>query len=144
MMWRGGGGIFGGGGAGVAQNFGDVGIGPDGQVLVAFQDDRSADGPVNVYVSADSDGLGSGGFSTPILVTSTNVGGEDGIPAQPEMKIDAAIGLAYDLSDGAHRGRLYMVYSDENINESNDIDTWVRHSDDDGVSWSEGVRVNDD
>jgi hypothetical protein len=111
---------------------------------VSFQDDRSADGPVMIYASVDGDGLGSGGFSTPVAVTSTNVGGDDAIPAQPEMKIDSGIGLAYDLSGGVHHDRVYMVYSDENINESNDIDTLVRYSDDDGLSWSGPVRVNDD
>jgi hypothetical protein len=130
--------------AGVAQNFGDASVGEDGQLLVAFQDDTSADGPVMIYASLDGDGLGSGGFSNPVAVGSTNAGGEDAIPAQPNMKIDSGIGLAYDISGGADGGRVYMVYTDENINESDDTDTWVRYSDDDGSTWSAGVRVNDD
>jgi hypothetical protein len=130
--------------AGVEENFGDASVGADGQLLVAFQDDISANGPVMIYATLDGDGLGSGGFSQPVAVTSTNAGGEDAIPAQPRMKIDSGIGLAYDVSGGAHSGRVYMVYTDENINESNDTDTWVRYSDDDGMSWSAGVRVNDD
>jgi hypothetical protein len=130
--------------AGVAQNFGDVAVGAEGQLLVSFQNDISADGPVTIYAALDGDGLGSGGFSTPVAVSSTNVGGDDAIPAQPDMKIDAGIGLAYDLSGRARNGRVYMVYSDENINESNDTDTWVRYSDDDGLTWSAAARVNDD
>ena len=39
-----------------------------------------------------------------------NAGGDDAIPAQPEMKIDSGIGLAYDVSGSAHNGRVYMVY----------------------------------
>ncbi len=130
--------------AGIEENFGDASVGPAGQLLVAFQDDISANGPVMLYATLDADGLGSGGFSTPIAITSTNAGGEDAIPAQPDMKIDSGIGLAYDTSQGQHRGRVYMVYSDETINESDDIDTWVRYSDDDGATWSAGVKVNDD
>ena len=36
------------------------------------------------------------------------------------------------------------MYTDENPDESNDLDVFVRHSDDQGATWSTPVRVNDD
>ncbi len=39
---------------------------------------------------------------------------------------------------------MYLVYTNEQQNESDDTDIYVRYSDDAGATWSAGVRVNDD
>jgi hypothetical protein len=39
---------------------------------------------------------------------------------------------------------VYLVYTLEQKNESDNMDIYVRYSDDDGATWSAGVRVNDD
>jgi len=72
------------------------------------------------------------------------VGGFDFIPAQSGRSIDAEAGLAWDRTNGPHRGRLYFVYVSEEPQESNDTDIQLRYSDDNGVTWSNPVRVNDD
>ena len=41
-------------------------------------------------------------------------------------------------------GRLYLVYTDETVNENNDTEIRVRRSDDSGTTWSASLRVNDD
>jgi len=41
-------------------------------------------------------------------------------------------------------GRVYVVYTKEQQNESDNTDIYVRYSDDNGATWSAGVRVNDD
>src|ERR1051325_5855777 len=56
-------------------NFGDIAIGPQGQVMVTYQSPISGSGPSKIYVNLDADGLGSQGFGPAILVTSTQVGG---------------------------------------------------------------------
>jgi len=123
-------------------SFGDIAVGPDGEVLVAFQSGGDqADG--HLSVSLDGDGLGGGGFAAPVEVTTTNVGAFDEIPPQPERAVDAEAGLAWDRSSGARRGRVYFVYTDEATDESGDTDVWVRTSDDVGAHWSAPVRVND-
>ena len=53
-------------------------------------------------------------------------------------------GLAWDRTTGAHRGRVYLVYTLEEKNESDDTNIYVRYSDDDGRPWSAPKRVNDD
>ena len=58
--------------------------------------------------------------------------------------MDAEAGLAWDRSGGPFNGRVYLVYTDEIPNESDDTDIFVRFSDNNGASWSAPVRANDD
>jgi hypothetical protein len=125
-------------------DFGDIAISRTGKVAVVYQNNGSGEGPDTIKFNLDGNGLGAGGFGAQRIVTTTNVGGFDHIPAQAGRSIDAEANLAYDRSGGPHDGRLYMVYVDENGNESNNTDIFLRYSDDDGTTWSAPVRVNDD
>ena len=78
------------------------------------------------------------------FVVDTHVGGFNFIPAQADRSVDAEPGLAWDRTGGPHNGRVYLVYTLEQKNGSDDTDIYVRYSDDDGATWSAGVRVNDD
>ncbi|MPY95814.1 MAG: hypothetical protein GEV08_22990 [Acidimicrobiia bacterium] len=126
-------------------NFGDIAIGPDGgEVMVVYQTPTGNEGPSNIIVHRDADGTGPGGFGAGVTVGSTNVGGFDFIPAQPKRSVDAETGLAWDRTGGGNDDRIYLIYTDENPDESNDFDVFVRTSDDDGANWSAAVQVNDD
>lgn len=125
-------------------NFGDIVIGPGGQVAVTYQATSPSQGPSSVFFNIDADGLGAGGFGARTTVTSTNVGGFDAIPPQPSRTIDAEAGLAWDRTGGAHNGRLYLVYTDETVNESNNTDIMLRFSDNNGATWSAANRLNTD
>ena len=125
-------------------SFGDIAVGQNGQVLVTYQDNIPTEGPSTIWTNLDPDGFGPDGFGDARAATATNVGGFDYIPPQARRSVDAEAGLAYDRSGGAHHGRVYLLYTDEQSNESNNTDIWVRHSDDDGATWSAPVRVNDD
>jgi hypothetical protein len=72
------------------------------------------------------------------------VGGFDFIPAQSGRSIDAEAGLAWDRTGGLHNGRLYFIYVSEEPAESSDTDIQFRYSDNNGTTWSNSVRVNDD
>lgn len=122
----------------VGGQFGDIAIGPSGQVTVVYQSNT------NLYVNTDPDGVGAGGFGGQVNVTSMNVAKFDYLPAQNDRSIDSEEGLQYDRSGGAFNGRLYMSYTDETPNESNDFDIMLRTSDDNGATWSAATRVNDD
>ncbi|HZC53698.1 MAG TPA: sialidase family protein [Mycobacterium sp.] len=124
--------------------YGDVAIGPRGQVMQACNLTESGQGGGKIFVNVDPDGLGATGFGDRIFVTATHVGGFDFIPPQPDRSVDAEVGLAWDRTSGAHRGRLTMVYTAEHPNESDNTDIYVRHSDDRGATWSPATRVNDD
>jgi hypothetical protein len=125
-------------------SFGDIAVGQNGQVLVTYQDNIPTQGPSTIWTNLDPDGFGTAGFGIARAATATNVGGFDYIPPQALRSVDAEAGLAYDRTGGAHRGRVYLLYTDEQPNESDDTDIRVRHSDDDGATWSAAVRVNDD
>ena len=86
----------------------------------------------------------TGSFTAPTAVVTTNVGGFTFIPAQPNWGIDPEAGLAYDRTNGPHRGRTYLVYTDENLAVANDTNIFVVYSDDYGATWSDPIRVNHD
>jgi hypothetical protein len=126
-------------------NYGDIAIGPDGQVMVTYQTPTVGEvKSTSVYEAVDPDGLGPKPFGPSVFVTDSNVEGDDDIPAQYTRFTDAEAGLAWDRTGGAHNGRVYMVYADEFPDESNDHDIYLRYSDDNGATWSERTRVNDD
>jgi hypothetical protein len=111
---------------------------------VTYQDPYGDQGPSTIYANVDADGLGAGGFGPRVTVSATNVGGFDFIPAQSERSIDAEAGVVWDATGGPFNNRIYLVYTDETVNENNDTDIFVRTSTDDGATWSARVRVNDD
>lgn len=124
--------------------YGDIAIGPSGQIMQACNLTESGQGGGKIFANVDPDGLGPAGFGDRVLVAETHVGGFDFIPAQPDRSVDAEVGLAWDRTGGAHNGRVYALYTKEQQNESDDTDIYVRYSDDMGATWSSGVRVNDD
>ncbi len=105
---------------------------------------ESGQGGGKIFVNVDPDGLGPAGFSSRTFVADTHVGGFDFIPPQPDRSVDAEPGLAWDRTGGAHGGRVYLVYTLEHPNESDNTDIYVQYSDDTGSTWSSPVRVNDD
>jgi hypothetical protein len=127
-----------------AGDYGDVVIGPHGQVVVSYQFPTGGEGPSTMWTAIDRDGLGPKGFGTPRPFGTTNVGGFDYIPAQSTRSVDVEFNLAYDRTGGVHDGRLYAIWLSENPDESNDMDVMFQHSDDNGKTWSTAVRVNDD
>ncbi len=125
-------------------NFGDIAIGPNGQVAVAYQTPAGGVGPSTIQVAVNSSGSTSGSFTLAAGTVTTQVGGFRLIPAQPSRSVDAELGLAYDNSSGPHRGRLHLVYTDAPTTTSNDLNIFTRFSDNDGATWSSPVRVNTD
>jgi Bacterial Ig-like domain (group 3) len=126
-------------------NFGDVAVAPDGAVVQVCESPSTGQGPASLLVNTDADGFGSGNFGAAVTATSTNVGGFDFIPAQNARSIDSEAGLAFDSNPSSpHFRRLYLVYTEETVNENNDTDIMLRFSDDNGATWSSPQRVNDD
>jgi hypothetical protein len=124
--------------------YGDTSVGPAGQVMVTYQNAQNGQGGADIYTAVDPDGLGPAGFNRAVLVAHSHVGGFDYIAAQPDRSIDAEANLAWDRSGGAHNGRVYLVWTQETPNESDNTDIELQHSDNDGATWSPAVRLNDD
>jgi hypothetical protein len=124
--------------------YGDVAIGPQGQVMTVCTLTETGEGGGTLRVNVDPDGLGPKGFGDSVSVIDTHIGGFHFIPAQVDRSIDAEPGLAWDRTGGPHNGRAYLVSTFERSNGTDNTDIFVRFSDDQGATWSTPVRVNDD
>lgn len=124
-------------------NYGDVAIGPAGQVLNVCTLTETGSGGGRLFVSLNPTGVG-GTFGDSVFVTDSHIGGFHFIPAQIDRSIDAEPSLAWDRSSGAHNGRVYLVYTFNFTNQDNNTDIEERFSDDQGKNWSPPIRVNDD
>ncbi len=123
--------------------YGDVAIGPAGQVMSVCTLTETGSGGGRLFVSLNAKGVG-GTFGNSIFVTDSHVGGFHFIPAQIDRSIDAEPNLAWDRTGGPHNGRVYLVYTLNFTNQDNNTDIEVSFSDDQGATWSPPVRVNDD
>src|SRR5436190_1465973 len=110
-------------------DYGDTAVGPNGQVMVTYQDKTGGQVGSNIYTAVDPDGLGSAGFNDPRFLAHTYVGGFDYIPAQPDRSVDAEANLAWDRAGGAHTGRAYVIWTQETPNESDNMDIMFQCSD---------------
>ena len=119
-------------------NFGDIEIGWRGQVAVTYQQGT------RLSVNVDPDGLGPAPFGRRVLVAATKVSGFDRIAAQLPRGIDAEADLVYASAESPAPGRLYLLYTDEQPDGSDNMDLMLRLSPDDGATWSAPVRVNSD
>lgn len=109
-------------------------VGSEGEIYVSWARgdsiffDRSLDGG-ETWLNTD-------------IVAGTIVGGWD----QTIPGINRCNGMPVtmvDLSDGPHRGTIYINYTDL-ANGPDNTDVWVIKSTDRGDSWSKPIRVNDD
>jgi hypothetical protein len=125
-------------------NYGDTAIGPDGQVMVIYQDSTIGQGGSHIYTAVDPDGLGPAQFANPEFLAWSRVGGFDYIPGQPNRSVDAEANLGWDRTGGPHSGRVHVIWTEEVKNESDNMDVMFQYSDDDGTTWSPPVRLNDD
>ena len=127
-------------------SFGDIAIGPTGQVFEVCTKDKKGTDPrtATIRAATDPDGLGPLGFTPAKAMGTTNVQQFDPILPQRSRTVDAETGLAWDtVPTSPHFGRLYLLWTDEQPNTSSDTDVWLRSSDDSGVTWTAPVRVND-
>jgi len=126
--------------------FGDIAVGPQGQVMVAYQSLYDPSGLVNCYTSLDPDGLGPATFANEVLAAQNAVGGNTLIPASPDGQgINAAVGLAWDINPASQQyGRVYLDWVGQGSGDANDTDIFVASSTDSGVAWSQQQTVNDD
>jgi hypothetical protein len=131
-------------GSGNDAELADIAVGPNGQVAVAYQwRDYFAHGYGEIRVNVDPDGLGPQAFTNATTVTTTLVA-QDVIGASNGRLVHSNPGLAWDRSGGPYHGRLYLSYVDAAADETEDLELYVRRSDNGGASWSPRTQVNND
>jgi len=132
-------------------NFGDITVGPGGNVAVTYQDKNgNNDSTANVFVNTSTavDFVHqTAAFGNAVTVTSNALGGLYRLPAftaaNTKHLADAEAGLAWDTSSGPNNNRLYMVYTIADPANHNDTDIMRRVSTDGGKTWSNEIRVQD-
>jgi len=108
-------------------------VGPGGEVYTAW----SGNGQIWFDRSFD----GGATFGTDILITDQPGGWDFGISGV--WRCNGLPITACDVSSSTHRGRIYVVFSDQR-NGADDTDVFLCTSDDRGDTWSVPHRVNDD
>ena len=103
-----------------------IAVGNNGQVLVAYVT-GSRDFPSTITVQLDQDGLGPAAFGDPLPVANVNR--------------SIRVSVAFDRSNSAHGGRVYLSYDDGEIGSLGD--TLLRFSDNGGANWSAAIPVSD-
>jgi hypothetical protein len=122
-------------------NFSSLAVGPSGQLVVAYQlTGRGADGNGIIATATDPDGLGPTGFLNPVEAATTNIGTSDDTPANqpvnPAFGINASPQIAFDMSNTATGGRLYLVGVSEPVAESQNMGINLVVSTNSGQTWN--------
>jgi hypothetical protein len=120
-----------------------VAVGPTGQVAVICED-QTYSGPSSILFSLNPYGLSQNGFTSGRTILTSNMGGFTYLNATPNRGCNVGASLAWDRTGGQYNSRLYLVYTDRPSTISMDSNIYVKHSTDQGASWSTQVRINDD
>jgi hypothetical protein len=109
-------------------------VGPAGQVYVAWA------GPAGLRFDKSTNG-GLSWLTQDILVDSLKTGWTYDIPGL--MRCNGMPVTVCDLSGGAHHGSIYINWSDQRNGPQN-TDIWVSVSRDEGQTWGQPIKVNND
>jgi len=109
-------------------------VGPNGEIYVSWS------GPKGIHFDKSIDG-GKSWLAKDVFVDSQPAGWTYDVPG-----IYRTNGLpitACDRSSSAHRGNVYISWSDQR-NGPDNTDIWLKRSTDGGQSWGELIKVNTD
>lgn len=109
-------------------------VGPNGEVYVSWA------GPEGLIFDRSLDG-GATWLQDDIFVSNIGGGWDYSIPGI--MRANGLPVTVCDLSNGPHRGTIYINWSDQ-TNGAHNTDIWLSKSTDGGDNWSVPIRVNDD
>lgn len=109
-------------------------VGPDGEVYVAWS------GPAGIVFDRSLDG-GETWLENDIFIADQPGGWDYDIPGI--MRCNGFPVTCCDLSYSSNRGTIYVNWTDQK-NGEDDTDVWMTKSMDEGDTWSEPIRVNND
>ena len=129
-------------------SFGDIAIGPAGQVFEVCTKDKEGTRPDDARRSAPPP-IPTGWGRTASRAARV-IGDDQRAAVRSDPAAAAPHGRRRDRAGVGHRTRPVRtsaastcMWTDEQPNESSDTDIWLRSSDDAGVTWSTPARVND-
>ena len=123
---------------------GDVAIGPNGEVYVCWAGVTSSSPFKEELVGFASST--DGGQNWNISENAFPMNGITGIlPEKANIRVNGLPALAVDISPGSRLGWIYLVTGQKNLAPAgSDPDIILYRSTDQGLSWSGGIRVNQD
>jgi len=123
---------------------GDIAIGPDGEVYTCWAGVTEVSPFKEVYTgfAASYDG----GQSWTVTESAFPMNGITGIlENKANIRVNGLPCIAVDTTTGPHRGSIYIVTGEKDLFPAgSDPDIIVHRSTDGGLTWSAGIRVNQD
>jgi len=123
---------------------GDMAIGPNGEVYVCWAGVTESSPFKEILIGFASSV--DGGQNWDVTENAFEVNGITGILTDKDnIRVNGLPGIAVDTSEGLTNGWIYIVTGQKNLAPSgSDPDVVLYRSEDGGVSWSSGIRVNQD
>ena len=122
----------------------NIGTGPDGEVYAvwaiydSFPSDENAMGFARSY---------DGGDNWETFRIIENIRGIRNSETSKNMRVNAFPSMDVDISSGSNRGTIYVTWTnigEPGTNDGPDMDVYMIKSTDDGDTWSDPIRVNQD
>jgi hypothetical protein len=123
---------------------GDVAIGPNGEVYACWAGVSESSPFKEIQIGfARSD---NGGMEWTVTENTFPVNGITGIlPEKGNIRVNGLPRIAVDTTSGPRKGWIYIVTGQKELAPAgNDPDIILYRSPDQGISWSPGIRVNQD
>ena len=123
---------------------GDICIGPGGKVYVCWAGVTDVTPFKEIYIGFASSA--DGGDSWTINEEAFPVNGITGLlPDKGNIRVNGLPGIAVDTCSGERHGWIYIVSGQKDLYPAgNDPDIILNRSEDEGLNWSEAIRVNQD
>jgi hypothetical protein len=122
----------------------NITTGPNGEVYLLFAVYDNWPSDEDALALAKSTDGGQTWESTRIF---NNIRGIRTSGTGKNMRVNSFPSITCDISTGPNRGNLYAVWANIGVpgtNTGNDIDVYMIRSEDQGVTWSDPIRVNQD
>jgi len=122
----------------------NIGTGPNGEVYAVWCVYDSWPSDENAIGMGKSFDGGQTWESTRII---ENIRGIRSSETSKDMRVNSFPVCAVDISSGPFNGNIYVVWSNigvPGINTGSDIDVYMIRSEDEGTTWSDPIRVNQD
>jgi hypothetical protein len=123
----------------------NIQTGPDGQVYVvwAIYDGFPTDETAMGFARSLNGGVS---YQTAHRIIE-NIRGIRTTETSKDMRVNSFPSMAVDISNGPNRGNIYVVWTNigvPGINTGPDIDIYMIRSTDEGETWSDPIRINQD